>query len=59
MDAFGFSEIEVRGATALTMNFYMDCDGAHDGNTMRECKRYDELVYTFTLERRADLRTPR
>lgn len=57
MDGFGFSSLEVEGSTRLTMNFYQDCDGDIDGSTQKECKRFDERVYTFSIERRADLRS--
>jgi hypothetical protein len=58
MDSFGFSSLEVQGSTKLTMNFYQDCDGEYEERqTMQHCKHYDELVHSFSLERRADLRT--
>lgn len=52
MSSFGFAQIEVQGATRLNMNFYMDCDGEHEGPTLGKCKNYDELVHTFSIESR-------
>eukprot|EP00927_Polykrikos_kofoidii_P026610 TRINITY_DN23667_c0_g1_i1.p1 TRINITY_DN23667_c0_g1~~TRINITY_DN23667_c0_g1_i1.p1 ORF type:complete len:687 (-),score=77.31 TRINITY_DN23667_c0_g1_i1:259-2238(-) len=51
LDAFGFAQLEVHGARELTMNFYVDCDGERDGPTLRDCKRFDHLVHSFTLSR--------
>ena len=59
--AFGFSTIEADGlSNKLTMNFYADCqrENSHDQPVTNvqpvNCSRANQLVHSFTIQRRAD-----
>lgn len=58
LDQFGYAILEVEGATNLTVSWYLDCVGTRDGQSMYRCNSSNELVYSVSLARRADLRAP-